>query len=418
MPIPMISGPYKTFRPLLSGHSFVEYEGSVITIPLTVKLGNGTVKSGPIQLHAFMRLEVFPAYMNGLGTREFQFVIRDWELFGYSELLNELFYGDPLGGKVDRIPGDGPHQNRLDRRRREVAVMTFTLSRNYVKYGDDDNKMLGAVDEVDPETGRRVPLLTIEGLTSHDVNDNYIYFQIAKTDKGLSVLFHCKPSKGGAVSRLSIAKAAKGKTASGGNVAFEDRRFLLAHADIPVGDGDRALKAKDEFVATLSDAEQSESIVTPSDGNTVISKLVRPLQPVSIRWRLGSKPEDGDVGRIRIVSPAKSICTSAQGPDLGRPMDSVDFPARIMYAASYHIFINKERFVEDQAGVALADGVHEIPPRDVTVAFDKPHAGEVLGRYLEFGSGHCTGMHEITLPQYQTGKAISEYWRTQPLNPV
>ena len=89
-----------------------------------------------------------------------------------------------------------------------------------------------------------------------------------------------------------------------------------------------------------------------------------------------------------------------------------------MYAASYHIFINRERFVEDQAGVALADGVHEIPPRDVTVAFDKPHAGEVLGRYLEFGPGHCTGMHEITMARYLVGKSISEYWRTQPLNPV
>ena len=48
MPTPIISGPQKTFRPVLPGHSFVEYEGSTITIPLTVKLPRGELKTGPI----------------------------------------------------------------------------------------------------------------------------------------------------------------------------------------------------------------------------------------------------------------------------------------------------------------------------------------------------------------------------------
>ena len=414
MPIPIISGPYKNFRPLLPGQSFVEYEGSTITIPLTVKLPRGELKTEPIQLHAFMRLEVFPAYLNGLGTREFQFIIRDWELFGYSELLNELFYGNPLGRERD--PGEGPYKADLDKRRREVAVMTFTLSRNYFKYDDDDNKKLGPVERGTPEKQTREQLLSIDDLTSHDIRGNYIYYQIMKQGHGFSVLFHNKPPEGDATSRIGLLRSKGGVGRE--QVAYKDRVHLLARADSAIGDKEKPLGPNDEFIATLSDDEHAESIITPSNGNTVVSTLMRPRKPVSIRWRLGNAPQDGDVGRIRIVSPAKSICTSHQGPDLGRPFDSADFPARIMYAASYHIFINRERFVEDQAGVALADGVHEIPPRDVTVAFDKPHTGEVLNRYLEFGPGHCTGMHEITVDRYLYGKAISEYWRTQPLNPV
>jgi hypothetical protein len=418
MPTPIISGPYKTFRPLLPGHSFVEYEGSVITIPLTVRLNNGTTKTAPIQLHAFMRLEVFPAYLNGLRTREFQFIIRDWELFGYSELLNELFYGDPLG--TSRVPpAPDPKKlivngiDRLERRRQQVAVMTFTLSRNFFKYDDDQNLSLGPVEGFNPKSERQEPFLSIDNLTSHDVADNYIYWQIEQNkDKGYSVLFHCKPPEGKRPSMLKTAGVDNGKSM----ISKEDRRHLLARADVVADNVEKAIGANDEFIATLTEEEHAESIVTPSEGNTVISKLVRPLAPVRIRWRLGTDPGKGPKsGRIRIVSPAKSICTAHQGPDLGGPTDSADFPARIMYAASYHIFINRERFVEDQAGVAIADGVHEIPPRDVTVAFDKPHAGEVLGRYLEFGPGHCTGMHEITMLQYLAGKSIAEYWRTQPL---
>eukprot|EP00456_Euglypha_rotunda_P007281 TRINITY_DN1128_c0_g1_i2.p2 TRINITY_DN1128_c0_g1~~TRINITY_DN1128_c0_g1_i2.p2 ORF type:complete len:413 (+),score=42.35 TRINITY_DN1128_c0_g1_i2:5238-6476(+) len=412
MPIPIISGPYKTFRPILPGHSFVEYEGSTITIPLTVKLRDGVIKTGPIQLEAFMRLEVFPAYVNGLRTREFQFTIRDWELFGYSELLNELFYGDPSGR--DRDPGPGPYDDKLlDLRRREIAVMTFTLSRNYFKYDDDDNANMGAVETIDPDSKGRLQQLSIDNLTSHDIDGNWLYWQIEKGENGLSVFFHCKPPLGGQVSHLRVGKpSAKGAA----RIAGEDRQFLLARAETGVNAA--PLKAGDVFVATLNKQEQAEAIITPSEANATISKLIRPQRPISIRWRLGTNPTAGDVGRIRIVSPAKSLCTAHQGPDLGHPFDSTDFPARIMYAASYHIYVNNKRFVEDQAGIAIADGVHEIPPRDVTVAFDKPHAGEILGRYLEFGPGHCTGMHEISVDRYLYGKSISEYWRTQPLSPV
>ncbi len=231
MPNPIISGPYKTFRPVLCGHSFVEYEGSTITIPLTVKLPRGELKTGPIQLHAFMRLEVFPAYLNGLGTREFQFIIRDWELFGYSELLNELFYGNPLGRERD--PGDGPYKTDLDKRRREIAVMTFTLSRNYFKYDDDENKKLGPVERGTPEKQTREQLLSIDDLTSHDIRGNYIYYQIMKQGRGFSVLFHNKPPEGDATSRIAFLKSKGGVGKE--QVVFKDRVHLLARADSAIG---------------------------------------------------------------------------------------------------------------------------------------------------------------------------------------
>ena len=73
--------------------------------------------------------------------------------------------------------------------------------------------------------------------------------------------------------------------------------------------------------------------------------------------------------------------------------------------------------MEDQSGIAIAAGADQIPPRDVTVAFDKPHIGHVLSRYIEFGNGHCTGMHEIPEDEYQRGVNFCRYWRTVPLDP-
>src|SRR5688500_5127087 len=126
MPVPIRSGPYKTFRPLLQHETFLEYEGSTITVPLNADIVTDWDAAGrpepierkteEIKLHAFMRLEVYPAYLNGLGTREFQFTIRDWDLFGFSPLLNELFYGDRLG------------RPEADHEPRRQAVMTFSLS--------------------------------------------------------------------------------------------------------------------------------------------------------------------------------------------------------------------------------------------------------------------------------------------------
>ena len=53
-----------------------------------------------------------------------------------------------------------------------------------------------------------------------------------------------------------------------------------------------------------------------------------------------------------------------------------DFPAMIVYNAIYDIYIDDVRVAENRAGVAFATGVMEIPPRNITVAFNKPFAFE------------------------------------------
>jgi hypothetical protein len=68
--------------------------------------------------------------------------------------------------------------------------------------------------------------------------------------------------------------------------------------------------------------------------------------------------------------------------------------------------------VTDQAGVAVAVGAQEIPPRDVKVAFEKPYEGKLFS----FSAGDCTGMTEIAAADFQRGKALAEYWRGTRLN--
>jgi hypothetical protein len=393
MPIPIRSGPYKTFRPLIQEETFVEFEGSIITIPLTARLerSNGQIeeKTEDIKLMAFMRLEVHPAYFNNLGTREFQFTIRDWDLFGYSPLLNELFYGNRRGGSPLRKGGH-----------RRQAVMTFEVSHHYEKNDDENNEVMASSRH-----------LTVENITSHDSCNGCLFWQVrpSKTKRGTwSVCFHNKPNRDGIKELKPFSLEEE-----------EDDIHLLAMIDGIEGGQEFVATLGEEYFATLNPKEHSEEIpgrrITAwSEGNTVVSKIVNLRTPMTIKWRLGKSPREAS-GTVRVVSPSRSICTAEQGPSLGEAHDSCDFPARIVYAANYHVSINKERFIEDQSGVAIACGVHEIPPRDVTVAFDKPHAGYVLGKYIKFGNGHCTGMHEITEVAYRKGLAVCKFWRNQPL---
>lgn len=65
---PIISGPYRTFRRLQQHESYLEYEGSTITIPMRGResLADPWMED-EISLRAFMRLEIYPAYVNKLG---------------------------------------------------------------------------------------------------------------------------------------------------------------------------------------------------------------------------------------------------------------------------------------------------------------------------------------------------------------
>lgn len=444
MPRPMISGPYRTFRRLNLDQTFLEFEGSTITIPMR---GRRSLKDpwmeDDIQLQAFMRLEIYPPYMSNLGTREFQFTIRDWNLYGKSPMLNRLFFDDPLGyavrtatGAVDYVP----------------AVVTFNVNNHY-HVGVDEKSGLPPSAIFASEK-----LIEIRNLTSHDLRtwtrypqregqewlysqpNPRIYWQIlpgaavektplmslvpekdrARAASQPFILFHKKPPPPGERHIDAFDAADSGDSAS----------FLLAAAPLeptrPAASSSAWVSAKNPIIGHRGNRVQIE-------GNSITSQLYRPRDGVDIRFaaspelsepnrlngmvldaskRAGTK---GISGWIEIVSPARSLGVANQGPDVGAPIDSADFPARITYAINYNIFVNNQQFIEDQAGIAIADGCLEVPPRDVTVAFEKIHIGQVLEQYLEFDKGHCTGMHEITAAAFHEGTNFSRYWRTVPL---
>lgn len=80
---------------------------------------------------------------------------------------------------------------------------------------------------------------------------------------------------------------------------------------------------------------------------------------------------------------------------------AADFPAEIYYSAIYDVYVGKSQIVANQPGIAYAKNVRSIPPRDVTVAFEKPFESAAF----IFGPGCCLGMRTITRKQFETGKA-------------
>ena len=68
----------------------VEFEGSTISIPITVQLKNGWISTEEVDFAAFMRLELDRRVVNQLGRTQFEFNIAVWELHGRSELLSAL----------------------------------------------------------------------------------------------------------------------------------------------------------------------------------------------------------------------------------------------------------------------------------------------------------------------------------------
>ncbi|HKI03409.1 MAG TPA: hypothetical protein VKK31_15635 [Thermoanaerobaculia bacterium] len=67
-------------------HAEVEHEHSIITIP--VILNGDTEPSEVLKLDAYMRLNREEPVRNGLGYRQFEFIIDAWELHGYSKVLD------------------------------------------------------------------------------------------------------------------------------------------------------------------------------------------------------------------------------------------------------------------------------------------------------------------------------------------
>ncbi|UUV08275.1 hypothetical protein [Ruegeria sp. YS9] len=442
---PIISGPYRTFRALNDYESYVEFEGSTITIPLRARRSpNEEWMSDEIKLRAFMRLEVYPPYVNNLGTREFQFTIRDWDLYGKSPMLNQLFYGDPRGRLVtDKETGLSDYV---------PAAMTFRVSPNNrlkvdpdspqearALFGDDSDIELRDLNShhlrvwhSDPSSGERAQ--------KYSNPHNKIYWEIVSAEslskEGLSNLL-----PGGSEGTLFILFHKKHPNIPGDSGEFdlknpEDRaRYLVAFSEFESQDEIEAHGRSLSRTRSRLLGRGLGSMVTQLRGNSVISSFSRSKQSLDIRVPInpaftekGTLQEratellkESDAGKIRgeiqFASPSRSLGTADRAPLPGEPFDSADFPARITYAINYDIFVNDQKFVEDQAGIAIAVGAEEIPPRDVKVAFEKPQAGLVADRYLEFSAGSCTGMMEITKEEFEEGMNFSRYWRNVPLAP-
>jgi hypothetical protein len=345
--------PFRTFRDLDPGETFVEYEGSSIFLPIRATVDGKQVEER-VKLRAFMRAELWPAYLGGLGTREFQFIIRDWELYGPSRLLSRLYFGDSRGRlrNADRAE-EG----------RDQAVMTWTLARNYTKYGDDAHASLSPLG----------PGTLIDGVTDHNTDHGDLHWEIAKGSSGaLVVEFYRAPPDG------------------------RERDDLVAVSD-PVRPGER-------FVAR-------SPVAAPAFAHKLPLRRETHGHGMSVTWALGQKPSPGARGRIHIATQPKSICIADRPPIPGMGEDSSDFPAHIIYTANFEVWANGACVAADQMGIAHAKGVRGIPPRDVKVAFEKP----IQSDRFSFSSGMCLGMHEITPDEYHEGVNISRAVRARPL---
>jgi hypothetical protein len=89
----------------------------------------------------------------------------------------------------------------------------------------------------------------------------------------------------------------------------------------------------------------------------------------------------------------RSICFANQ--------EGADFPATIIYSACYDVFVNKEKIIDAQMGVAICTPIVSIPPRNVLVAFEKPF--EDRRRGIAFDRGCCWGMRTITPDDFLKG---------------
>jgi hypothetical protein len=98
-----------------------------------------------------------------------------------------------------------------------------------------------------------------------------------------------------------------------------------------------------------------------------------------------------DEGEDEVTQP-RSICVALQ--------KTSDYPAIIHYNAIYDIYLDTKRIVRKQPGVAMATGVTEIPPRNITVAFQKPFRSQDIN----LGPGTCEDMQTISRQQFIAGR--------------
>ncbi|WP_319458032.1 MULTISPECIES: hypothetical protein [unclassified Mycobacterium] len=110
-----------------------------------------------------------------------------------------------------------------------------------------------------------------------------------------------------------------------------------------------------------------------------------------LRARTGPGPETDITFTLSDTVQPKSICVALQ-------QDS-DFPAMIIYNAIYDVYMGSERIIEKQPGLGTGIPIYEVPPRNVTVAFEKPFESKVFS----FMPGKCDGMRSISLEEFAGG---------------
>jgi len=118
------------------------------------------------------------------------------------------------------------------------------------------------------------------------------------------------------------------------------------------------------------------------------------------KWELANSRSDGLDADVTFtlsdtVQP-KSICIAQQRDR--------DFPALIVYSAIYDVYLGSELIVEKQPGVAYATPVWSIPPRNVTVAFEKPLEHDLFA----MSAGTCEGMQSISQEEFEQGFAQAQ----------
>lgn len=110
---------------------------------------------------------------------------------------------------------------------------------------------------------------------------------------------------------------------------------------------------------------------------------------------------EADPGEPEVVQP-RSICVALTRPDPRRPEEYSDYPAMIHYNAIYDIFLDSKRIVRKMPGVAMATGVMQIPPHNVTVAFQKPFKSQDIN----LGAGTCEDMQPISKQEFVAGRGV------------
>lgn len=89
----------------------------------------------------------------------------------------------------------------------------------------------------------------------------------------------------------------------------------------------------------------------------------------------------------------RSICFANQ--------EGSDFPATIIYSACYDVYLNKDKIIDAQMGIAICTPIVSIPPRNVLVAFEKPFEDRKRG--IAFNRGCCWGMRTNTANEFLEG---------------